>query len=73
MFMIQERAIPTRRAYFGDGRGPIHLSRAQCRSNDTRLTDCNIDKTGINGCDHSEDAGVICMGKEECHGAHLVT
>ena len=60
-----ERAIPTRAAYFGEGTGPIHLSRAQCSSNDTRLTNCTIDMTGINGCDHSDDAGVICMGKSE--------
>ena len=57
------KAIPTRRAYFGEGSGPIHLSRAQCNSRDTSLTDCTINKTGINGCRHSEDAGVICMGK----------
>ena len=60
-----ERAIPTRGAYFGEGSGPIHLSRAQCSGRDTRLTDCAIDKTGINGCRHSEDAGVICIGEEE--------
>ena len=58
-----DRGIPTRRAYFGEGSGPIHLSRAQCKSSDTILTDCRIDKTGINNCQHSEDAGVICMGK----------
>ena len=57
-----ERAIPTRAAYFGEGSGPIHLSRAQCSSRDTRLIDCKIDKTGINECNHSEDAGVVCMG-----------
>ena len=38
----QERAIPTRRAYFGEGRGPIHLSRVECFVTDTRLSDCNI-------------------------------
>ena len=58
-----ERAIPTRGAHFGEGSGPIHLSRTECRSNDTRLIDCTINKTGMNGCDHSEDAGVICVGK----------
>ena len=62
--IIIEIKIPTRRAYyFNEGRGPIHLSRAQCNSRDTRLIDCNINKTGVNGCEHSEDAGVICMGK----------
>ena len=58
-----ERAIPIRGAYFGEGSGPIHLSRAECRNDDTRLINCTIDKTGINGCVHSEDAGMICMGK----------
>ena len=61
--IIIDIGIPTTRAYFGEGSGPIHLSRAQCRNNDTRLINCNINKTGINGCVHSEDAGVICMGK----------
>ena len=36
-----ERAIPTRGAYSGVGSGPIHLSRAECRNNDTRLIDCS--------------------------------
>jgi hypothetical protein len=58
-----EIGIPTKSAYFGEGNGPIHLSRAQCNSRDTRLIDCIINKTGINGCEHSEDAGVICIGK----------
>ena len=52
-------------SYFGEGSGPIHLSRANCSNHYIRLTDCDIDKTGINGCDHSEDAGVICVGKDE--------
>ena len=38
---------------------------AQCDSRDTRLIDCTIDKTEINGCEHSEDAGVICLGKKD--------
>ena len=57
--------IPTRDAYFGEGNGPIHLSRAQCTTNDIRLTDCNIDRTAMNGCAHKEDAGVICQGEDE--------
>ena len=59
-----ERAIPTRGAYFGKGSGPIHLSNAKCNYTDTRLLNCTIDRTGMNGCDHSEDAGVICVGKK---------
>ena len=61
--IIKDIVIPIRGAYFGEGSGPIHLSRAECKNNDTRLINCTINKTGINGCVHSEDVGVICMGK----------
>ena len=57
-----DRGVPTRRAFFGKGRGPVHLSRARCTSRDMNLLNCTIDKTGMSGCDHSEDAGVICNG-----------
>ena len=57
------RAIPTRGAYFGEGSGPIHLSRANCNSCHSNLTDCTNSNTGVNGCNHGEDAGVVCMGK----------
>ena len=55
--------IPTRRAYFGQGNGPIHLSRVGCTSNDRRLVNCTSDMTGTNSCSHREDAGVICLGE----------
>ena len=58
-----ERAIPTTRAYFGEGSGPIYLSRVQCTNHGMILVNCIIDNTEIYRCDHSEDAGVICMGK----------
>ena len=57
-----DRGVPTRRAFFGEGRGPVHLSRAGCTSEDMNLLKCTIDKSAVNGCDHSEDAGVICNG-----------
>jgi hypothetical protein len=57
-----DRGLPTRRAFFGEGRGPVHLSNAGCNSGDMDLLDCAIDKSAVNGCDHSEDAGVICRG-----------
>ena len=60
MVFFVERGIPTRRAFFGEGRGPVHLSKAGCTSEDMDLLKCTIDKSAVNGCDHSEDAGVIC-------------
>ena len=57
-----DRGIPTREAFFGVGIGPVHLSRARCTSEDMILLNCTIDKSAVNGCDHSQDAGVICSG-----------
>ena len=54
-------AIPTRRAYFGEGSGPIHLTQVDC--NDAiSLKGCMGDEDGINECVHNQDAGVICTG-----------
>ena len=58
-----ERGIPTRSAHFGEGSGPIHLSNAKCTEVDIDLLNCDIDRSGVNGCTHSKDAGVICHGK----------
>ena len=64
--IIVESGIPTSRGYFGEGSGPIHLSKAHCGRDDTSLINCSIDKTASNGCDHSQDAGVICRGEYTC-------
>ena len=65
--IIIDKGIPTRRAFFDEGRGPVHLSKAGCTSEDTDLLNCTIDKSAVNGCDHSEDAGVICSGACTCN------
>ncbi|XP_071951750.1 scavenger receptor cysteine-rich type 1 protein M130-like [Antedon mediterranea] len=47
-------------AEFGEGIGPIHLSRVQCNGNETRLDLC--DHVGqTSSCGHHNDAGVYCM------------
>ena len=61
-----DRGVPTRRAFFDEGIGPVHLSGAGCTSEDMNLLNCTIDKSVVNGCDHSEDAGVICSGTYKC-------
>ena len=61
-----DRGVSTRRAFSGEGIGPVHLSRAGCTSEDMNLLNCIIDNDAVNGCDHSEDAGVICSGTYKC-------
>ena len=58
-------AIPTRGAYFGEGRAdrPIFLSQVECERNSNKQDLLNCEKMGTNhSCLHSQDAGVICHG-----------
>ncbi|KAK3576069.1 hypothetical protein CHS0354_018340 [Potamilus streckersoni] len=47
-------------ALFGEGSGPIWLSRVNCNGSETNLADCKQSGWGRQYCSHSEDAGVIC-------------
>ena len=46
---------------FGSGTGLILLDNADCSGNEMKLEDCQFAPIGENNCDHTEDAGVICM------------
>ena len=60
-------AIPVKSAYFGEGDSnlSILLDDITCYGNETSLENCrSINNTGSNiNCDHFEDAGVFCNGK----------
>ncbi|KAH0615940.1 hypothetical protein JD844_026610 [Phrynosoma platyrhinos] len=47
-------------AYFGEGKGPIHVDNVKCTGNERSLADCIKQDIGRHNCRHSEDAGVIC-------------
>ncbi|KAI4887686.1 hypothetical protein NFI96_005895 [Prochilodus magdalenae] len=49
-----------REAYFGKGRGPIHLKNVNCSGRESVITECSHDGSGIMTCGHGEDAGVSC-------------
>ena len=59
-FAIGAIAIPG--AYFGPGMGPILLGNVECTGDEQRLTACPSQRIGRHGCQHSEDASVICLG-----------
>ena len=57
-------SYPLYGAAYGQGTGPIWLDDLRCNANtNTRLTDCPANAVGVHNCDHSEDAGVLCLSK----------
>ncbi|NXQ91191.1 DMBT1 protein, partial [Nyctibius grandis] len=49
-----------RRAHFGQGQGPIWLDDVHCVGTEAALSNCRAKNWGIHGCEHAEDAGVVC-------------
>ena len=47
-------------ARYGQGTGPIWLSKLFCFGNEPSIFDCYQFKTGTKNCTHSNDASVIC-------------
>ena len=57
-------AIARGSAYFGQGSGSILLDVVQCTGNEASIFSCTHNGIGSHDCDHSEDAGVVCLGGE---------
>ena len=56
-------SIPLRDAEFDERAGPIFIDNLGCGGNEIMISDCDI--IGVIGfiqCDHSNDAGVECVG-----------
>lgn len=50
-----------KRAKFGQGTGPVWLSKMMCTGREKSLTDCPHQGWGENSCGHERDAGVSCL------------
>ncbi|KAA0716886.1 Scavenger receptor cysteine-rich domain-containing group B protein [Triplophysa tibetana] len=47
-------------AFFGQGRGTIHLDNLKCTGMEANLLQCSHIAWNVHNCDHSEDASVTC-------------
>ena len=47
-------------ATYGQGTGPIWLSKLNCNGEESSLINCRSSAWGVNNCRHSQDAGVTC-------------
>ncbi|NWY08033.1 DMBT1 protein, partial [Nothoprocta ornata] len=50
------------RARFGPGQDPIWLDEVNCTGAEAALSQCKAKDWGVHGCDHGEDASVVCSG-----------
>ena len=48
-------------AYFGQGNSSIFLDNVQCTGNKASIFSCYCNRIGSHHCNHSEDAGVVCI------------
>ncbi|XP_063177735.1 deleted in malignant brain tumors 1 protein-like [Chroicocephalus ridibundus] len=51
-------------AHFGPGSVPVWMDDVECHGTESALSDCRHNGWGQSNCDHGEDAGVTCSGKE---------
>ena len=56
-----------REAFFGEGSGPIFLERLACEGTESELIGdfgcSDPSPLGVHSCEHDQDAGVKCIGK----------
>ncbi|KAJ8019234.1 Deleted in malignant brain tumors 1 protein [Holothuria leucospilota] len=61
----QNATSAPRRAFFGQGIGPIWKTDLQCTGSEASLTECSQRSLRKSYCNHYEDAGVACEGKKD--------
>ncbi|NXJ86617.1 DMBT1 protein, partial [Trogon melanurus] len=64
--------LAPRRAHFGRGLGPIWLDNVMCTGTEAALSECRAKAWGLHGCQHAEDASVVCSGIADLGNLRLV-
>ena len=60
---LSSDSLPIANAFYGMGNGDILLDDVLCRGNERNLLQCGRDSRGEKSCNHTEDAGVKCNGR----------
>ena len=60
---LSSDSLPIANAFYGMGNGDILLDDVLCRGNERNLLECRRDSRGEKSCNHTEDAGVKCNGR----------
>lgn len=60
-------------AFYGKGQGQLWLDDVDCSGHENALADCPHRGYGVHDCNHNEDAGVECSGKNTllCDAKHF--
>ena len=58
-------AVATKGTVFGQGSGPILMSKLHCSGMESTVLACDqfLNMYGVLSCSHLQDAGVICEGR----------
>ncbi|NXE17221.1 DMBT1 protein, partial [Lophotis ruficrista] len=53
------------------GRGPIWLDDVRCTGTEAALSECRAKGWGLHGCEHAEDAGLVCSAANVTENAQV--
>ncbi|KAL8562352.1 hypothetical protein ACOMHN_066066 [Nucella lapillus] len=68
----RSQAIPVGVASYGQGSGPIWMDDLDCTGSEPNIASCRHSGYGVNNCDHTEDASVICTTTSDTLRVRLV-
>ena len=64
MGFLSNTATALHHAHFGSGTGQIWLDNVRCSGSESTIVNCQHNGWGVESCDHTEDASVICSSKK---------
>lgn len=63
-YVDSPESIAYQAAFYGRGGNAIHLDDLECVGTERSLLECRHAGQGTHNCDNTEEAGVLCIGKD---------